>query len=1103
MSNIRLAVVFWAHFFTCVALAAPIVGNIDGLRQDSNGFTLVGWACDQSVSSSIYVHLYAGATAGNGGTFVTYLKADVAAEPGVNTACKTQAGTPHRFRIPLTSSMISKYANQPLYVHGISLSQQSNLAINQSGKFMMPAPAVIGKIESAVDMGTFFRVAGWACQYNVLDSLSVHLYSGGPADGGGTFINSASANLPSTAAVGAQCGTGGLAYGFNIDVTREQYEAHVGEAIYVHGIHKVGSYPNSAVSGSGDFHFPAVATYKLSEKLLDSASGADFSVPESEKIVIDQSADLGVINVQGQMVCQAAGDYTLKTQGILVEGENALFECGNNTQKFLGDLTISLKSGRQLTSMMMPDHVMGERAFAAMHGGTIRLFGDGKKVGWQRIAAAVAAGSNTVSLSVASPNWQVGDRIVIGPTSYNYLEAEERLVTAVNSDGTIITVDKPFLYYHSALRQAYSNGRDTWTLDERAEVANLTRNIKIISDGTDADLDAAQFGGHMMIMASAFGYIDGVEFSRLGQMGVLGRYPFHWHLAGHVPGQFIRNSSIRNSYQRCLSVHGTHDAVVQNNVCYNHFGHGFFLENGSETNNSIIGNLSMLSKRIPQAKALLISDFQTSDHTRFSAASGFWISNPNNIVRDNVASGAQGTGFWMAFSQSIVCNAANSCEVGGVYSDGVTVRPAYTPTLDFSNNVAHSADVGMTWDGAPDGALTNNPLNSADRAIVYSRYYYDSLEKSGAVAPVFENVEIFKNRSTGIYYRGATSEFHNLIAADNPDSLFFAYNQVVRDSLLVGLSTNTTTADLEYLRNLGITAPIHGVRLYDGPFDLRNVHFADFSASPVVQGTWNATAVPFFALGGYNRFLNSVQGVTFSPQPLHKFDFDNLNVAKAGQWQDMQLTSAIRDLDGSLTGVAGSLVRPNHSLNDNGTCEKIPNENALRCMYKMSVLEMGESGAELGNSNTLNFRVDRSDGQSMSWDGIRWFNKINMILGNDYSYRVTFLGSQFPQALRVSFQTESAAMSPVIEFVGLKNGCMFAPTILQLSSTGVGAMIAPQQVSSLAELTSMTSQSSPASYFRDPTGRLYMRFFSKERDALFTSTNAAAATTHRLDFKCL
>jgi cell migration-inducing and hyaluronan-binding protein len=998
------------------------------------------------------------------------------------------------------------YANQPLYVHGISLSGQRNLTINQSGTFKMPAdtlPVVTGKIEKAADMGAFFRLSGWVCQYGVSTSLDVHLYSGGPAGGGGTFVKSASANLASSTTVSALCGTEGLAYGFNLDVTREEYEPHVGEAIYIHGIHKVGDFVNAAVSGSGSFHFPAFATYKLSEK--QPGIGADFSIPDSEKIVIDQDADLGVINVQGQMICPASGAYTLKTQGILVEGDNALFECGNSAKRFSGSLTISLKAGRVLTSMMMPEHTMGERAFSAMHGGTIRLFGDGKKAGWQRVAAAVAAGSSTVTLSVASPTWQVGDRIVIGPTSYNYLEAEERLVTAVDASGTMITVDKPFVYNHSSFRQSYSNGNGTWTLDERAEVANLTRNIKIISDGTDADLDAAQFGGHVMIMVSAFGYIDGVEFSRLGQMGVLGRYPFHWHLAGHVPGQFIRNSSIRNSYQRCLSVHGTHDAVVQNNVCYNHFGHGFFLENGSETNNSIIGNLSMLSKRIPKAKALLISDYQTSDHTRYSASSGFWISNPNNIVRDNVASGAQGTGFWMAFSQSIVCNSANSCDVGGVFPDGVTVRPAHTPTLEFSNNVAHSADIGMTWDGAPDGALTGNLMNSSDRVITASHYYYDSVEKPDAVAPVFENIVIFKNRTTGVYYRGTTSEFHNLIAADNPDSLFFAYNQVVRDSLLVGLSANTTTSDLEYLRTLGITSPIHGVRLYDGPFDLRNVHFAEFSATPIVQNNWNATPVPFFALGGFNRFLNSVQGVTFAPQPLRKFDFDTLDIPTAGQWQDMQYTSAIRDLDGSLTGVAGSIVRPNFPMNDDGSCVKLPNENALRCMYKMSVLEMGHSGAELGNSNTLAFRVERSDGQTVTWDGIRWFNKINMILGNKFSYRVIFTGAGpgVPQVLRVSFQTESTAMSPVVEFVGLKNNCTFASTILQLSSTGVGAMIAPQQVSSLEELTNLTTQNSPVSYFRDATGRLYMRFFSKERDGNFTSINAAAATTHRLDFKCL
>ena len=49
-------------------------------------------------------------------------------------------------------------------------------------------------------------------------------------------------------------------------------------------------------------------------------------------------------------------------------------------------------------------------------------------------------------------------------------------------------------------------------------------------------------------------------------------------------------------FSRFVTVHGTHEAIVKNNVGYNCHGHGYFLEDGYETNNVIDGNLGILPK---------------------------------------------------------------------------------------------------------------------------------------------------------------------------------------------------------------------------------------------------------------------------------------------------------------------------------------------------------------------------------------------------------------------------------------------------------------------------------------------------------------------------
>ena len=52
--------------------------------------------------------------------------------------------------------------------------------------------------------------------------------------------------------------------------------------------------------------------------------------------------------------------------------------------------------------------------------------------------------------------------------------------------------------------------------------------------------------------------------------------------------------SIHDSYSRFVTVHGTHEAIVKDVVGYNCHGHGFFLEDGYETENKLIGNLGIM-----------------------------------------------------------------------------------------------------------------------------------------------------------------------------------------------------------------------------------------------------------------------------------------------------------------------------------------------------------------------------------------------------------------------------------------------------------------------------------------------------------------------------
>src|SRR5215469_12851606 len=289
---------------------------------------------------------------------------------------------------------------------------------------------------------------------------------------------------------------------------------------------------------------------------------------------------------------------------------------------------------------------MGDRGIM-VEGGTLNLHGD-RTNSWTKLARTAEEGSSSIQVLNAK-GWRVGDVIVLASTDFDPHQAERRTISGIR--GNTITLDRKLDYMHY--------GRITFGVDERGEVGMLTRNILIQAS---PDADKTLFGGHVMAGGTSKMYVSGVEFNRMGQNMHLARYPIHWHLVGDAKGQYIQNSSIHDTYSRCVTVHGTNDVRVENNVAYNTVGHCYFLEDAIETGNQFIHNLGMMTKCHPDGKPCVPTNLGPigseggknfnlegqnakdilipSDNT----ASSYWITNPGNIFRDNVAAGSESTG---------------------------------------------------------------------------------------------------------------------------------------------------------------------------------------------------------------------------------------------------------------------------------------------------------------------------------------------------------------------------------------------------------------------------------------------------------------------------
>lgn len=330
--------------------------------------------------------------------------------------------------------------------------------------------------------------------------------------------------------------------------------------------------------------------------LLQQSSSTDVVVKENYDVYIDESLELGLIKVLGKLRCRPNFNGTIKTDGILVMGMKAKFSCGKESKRFTGKAKFILKNNRELSEIVEnPAHMMGGKAVVAMHGGTISMFGDIKNAQHTRLNQNFAAGQNRITVA-DEVNWSMGDEIVVATTSYYQNQSEVfGLITDVPSAYLSLNQNAEFFHYGQLQKFDDTADSESYELDERAYVANLTRNIVFMSE--EDEHTANQIGAHMMVMHNGNAFIDGVEFFRVGQMEKMGRYPFHWHRMGDVEGQFIRNSSIHESYHRCVTIHNTQKATVTGNVCYDHFGHGFFLEEGNEVQNTIQYNLGIQSKK--------------------------------------------------------------------------------------------------------------------------------------------------------------------------------------------------------------------------------------------------------------------------------------------------------------------------------------------------------------------------------------------------------------------------------------------------------------------------------------------------------------------------
>ncbi len=342
------------------------------------------------------------------------------------------------------------------------------------------------------------------------------------------------------------------------------------------------------------------------------------------------------------------------------------------------------------------------------HGGRWEVHGAPIRHTWVKLARPAKAGDTQLVVRGDLSDWPRGADIVVTPTSVRpeAPDFEERKVES--------TWRLPNGLHAVRLSRPLERAHDG-SAEFAGEVALLTRNVRISSKYP------TRAKTHTMYMHGADGSIAYGEFRDLGTLGVLGRYPIHFHLmADSSRGMYVRGASIWRSDNHFLNIHGSNAITIEDTVGYDVAGSGFFLESiaGEPTQSSRARERPAAQPGQPQLPPdtadpqarkrtrvralpfhnldnLFIHNFAAKGFWRTASLDRpnvalFWISSLNTVLIDNVAVGSNGgkhnAGFRITssapFSADAVPLTMVANEAHGNDDDGLLTWINSKPVLD-------------------------------------------------------------------------------------------------------------------------------------------------------------------------------------------------------------------------------------------------------------------------------------------------------------------------------------------------------------------------------------------------------------------------------------
>ena len=511
------------------------------------------------------------------------------------------------------------------------------------------------------------------------------------------------------------------------------------------------------------------------------------TVPLNTRVLLEPCAVQGnplftqILIPYGSELVFADADMHLTVSSILVRGKLSI---GSPTCRMKSNIRITMP--RNLKISDYDRGIIADKGILDIHGADFRPT-------WTRLGQTAMRGSKEIQLQESVP-WLPGQQMFITTSIFKDEVTNQNEVVqieSVSTDGRTIQLVNPLQFQH------YGGP------EYQSEVGLLSRNILV--EGTPQD-DATQIG--TQILVGHEGRIRGVIAYRAGQVNVKGAYPFHLHMVGDGSTSVFSDNSVYRSFYRCYTVHGTNNARLEYNTAFHALGNCFYLEDGVEERNIFEKNLAayihpingQIAGGFSQTGTTFVGSNELSQPAD-TAASGFYISNPNNDFIDNAASGGI-SGFSMV-----------SLEKPIGLSRSTPITPASRPFGQWSGNSAHSSGYFALQTGGCiyfGGSLKEEPMADYTFRLVYNSGRTSFPTASDSV-PIVSNTTVWLCNA-GLLFWGQKLNIFGFTSYDSIRPLFLLSESIVKDGYSNAKSDNPLS---QFPGQRSDFEPQAGFQLYD------------------------------------------------------------------------------------------------------------------------------------------------------------------------------------------------------------------------------------------------------------------------------------------------